>query len=100
MTDTDAATIDRIATAVAARLPSPIPIAVDLWSSVELGAYFKKSPAVVLERIVPLPTFPRPIYVPSTRGRGHPRWKAAEVIQWAEQFQEKVPRQPRQKSGT
>jgi hypothetical protein len=96
MTDTE--TIDRIATAVAARLPAPIPLSVDLWSSKELGAYFKKTPEVVMERIVPLPSFPLPIYLPTTKGRGHPRWKASQVIQWAEQFQERAPRQNRSKT--
>lgn len=35
------------------------------------------------------PGFPRAIRLPSDKGSGHPRYKAGEVMSWAEGFQEK-----------
>lgn len=80
--------IDQIAAAVAARIKPELPISIDLWSSTELAAYFKQTPYHTLQRVASHPTFPRPVRIPTTQGKGHPRWKAREVIAWAESFQE------------
>lgn len=81
--------IDDLAAAVARHI-NHIPIEVDLWGTAEIAAYLKMSAKVVSERIVTLPGFPQAIRLPNTRGgRGHPRWKAAEVIKWTERYQDK-----------
>jgi hypothetical protein len=36
-----------------------------------------------------LPDFPRAIRLPSEKGSGHPRYKAMEVMDWADKFQER-----------
>lgn len=88
--------IEKLATLVAEKIQSQtaIPVSVDLWSAKEVGAYLKVSPRQALERYSHLPDFPSPIRLPSmdpramaentkSKGKGHPRWEATEVIAWA-----------------
>jgi hypothetical protein len=75
---------------IARRLGGAIPLEIDLWSGDELAAYFKRDRRSVMEKIVCLPSFPRAIRLPSAiGGKGQPLWKAREVIEWAESYQEK-----------
>lgn len=72
------------------RLRTPIPVDVDLWSSDEIAAYLKVSAFQVMNRYAPLPDFPKAIRLPTGTGsKGFPRWKAKDVIAWAEKHQEK-----------
>ncbi|MEW5710019.1 MAG: hypothetical protein AB1830_14110 [Pseudomonadota bacterium] len=81
--------IERLAEAIAQRVSPPIPLQVDLWSAEEIAAYLKVGRRQVLERYAPLPGFPRAIRLPAPGGgQGHPRWRAAEVIAWAERHKE------------
>ena len=73
---------------ISAQKPS-IPVNVDLWDSETIAAYLKCSVSQVMQRYAPRPDFPRTIRLPSDR-RGSPRWKATEVIEWAESFREKT----------
>jgi hypothetical protein len=66
-----------------------IPIEVDLWDTEHIAAYLKYSYSTVRDKILPLPSFPRPISIRTVNGAGLPRYKAREVIQWAESLQEK-----------
>ena len=67
-----------------------IPLSVDLWGPDEIAAYLKMARRTVSEKITKLPGFPQSIYLPSGGpGRGHPRWKAKEVIEWVQKYQEK-----------
>lgn len=67
-----------------------IPVEIDLWDAQSVGAYLKVEKEQVLARYAPLPDFPNAIRLPSpTGGRGRPRWKAREVVAWAEKYQEK-----------
>jgi hypothetical protein len=71
-----------------------IPLKIDLWGAKQIAAYLKVSPRHVLERYTLLPGFPTPIRLPSATGkRGNPRWKACEIISWAESYREKRPKQ-------
>lgn len=66
-----------------------IPVELDLWSSKEIAAYLKRDIRVVREKICIMPGFPQAIRIPSpSGGKGHPLWKAAEIIDWATSFQE------------
>lgn len=83
----DAPIIEQIAAAVAGKITPAIPINIDLWDAATIGAYLKMSPRQVTERYAPLPDFPKAIRLPSPgSGKGHPRWKATEVIAWAEKY--------------
>lgn len=64
-------------------LPPPLPVAVDLWDTKHIGAYLKRSLDTVRDDIVCLPSFPKPIRLP-TPGRAQALYKAREVIAWAE----------------
>lgn len=82
--------IDQLAAELAHRIRvSAIPIQIDLWDAETIGLYLKVSAKHVLQRYAPLPDFPQPIRLPSEKRGGQPRWKAAEVIAWAEKYQEK-----------
>jgi len=66
-----------------------IPISVDLWGPDEIAAYLKMSRRTASEKITKIPGFPQSIYLPTKGpGRGHPRWKAIEVIEWVQSYQE------------
>lgn len=101
MTDTDF--IERIAVAVAKHVRPPLPVSVSLWDVELIAEFLLRSPKVVRERIVTLPDFPKPIRIPSVQSGGtldtetksQPRWKAAEVIAWAESYKEKSVGRPR-----
>ena len=64
-----------------------IPIEVDLWDTEHIAAYLKYSYSTVRDKILPLPSFPRPISIRTVNGSGLPRYKAREVISWAESLQ-------------
>lgn len=64
-------------------VPPPLPVAVDLWDTKHIGAYLKRSLDTVRDDIVCLPSFPKPIRLP-TPGRAQALYKAREVIAWAE----------------
>ena len=83
--------IDRIAAAVTERMRPVIPLNIDLWDLETIGAYLKRDPNTVGQRIACLPDFPNAIRIPSEGGaRGRPLWKASEVIAWTEK-QQRIP---------
>lgn len=82
--------IDQLAAAIASHMPRRIPLAVDLWGVAEIAAYLKVDSRHIVDRYASLPGFPAAIRLPSQgRGRGHPRWKAAEIIKWVESHQDR-----------
>jgi hypothetical protein len=64
-----------------------IPIEYDLWDASHIAAYLKRSHTTVRDRILHLPSFPKPIRIQTTNGTGHPLYKAREVVKWAESLQ-------------
>lgn len=81
--------IEQLAAELAARIRPAIPLSVDLWDAETIATYLKVSKKQVLERYAPLPDFPRAIRLPAATGKGHPRWKASDVIDWAEKYQDR-----------
>ena len=80
----DAETIDQIAEALSARLPVMYPIEIDIWGAKEVAGFLKVSPQQVLSRYACLPDFPKTIRLPTNGpGRGHPKWRAKDVVNWA-----------------
>lgn len=63
-------------------LTTPVPFDKALWSDKECGEYFKMSPRNFRETISCRPGFPKFLPLGET-GRTF-RWKAIEVIEWAE----------------
>ena len=67
-----------------------IPVEADLWDSTHIAAYLKRSARHVMERLAPMPDFPKAIRLPTTSGgRGDPLWPAAEVIEWVGKYRER-----------
>jgi predicted DNA-binding transcriptional regulator AlpA len=79
--------INELAEEIAERLRQAIPLSIALWDMSTIAAYLKVTQRHVGERIVCLPSFPKAIRLPSAKGNSHPRWKAAEVIDWVEKYQ-------------
>lgn len=85
----DMAIVERLADAIERRIRPVVPLSVALWDIATVAAYLQRDPDSVRERIACLPDFPKPIRLPSaTKRGGHPLYKAAEVIQWAESYRE------------
>lgn len=61
-----------------------IPLSVDLWDARHAAAYLKVKPRQITERYALRPGFPPAIRLPTKNGRGHPRWRAIDIIEWAE----------------
>lgn len=80
--------IEELAKKIADHVRPAVPIEYALWDINEVAAYMHKSPDVVRNRIACLPSFPKPIRTPALRDgkmtRGHPVYKAIEVIRWNE----------------
>ena len=66
----DDALIERLATSLAAQLPPPIPIEIDLWDVATIARLLKRNESQVRNRIVCLPDFPKAIRLPVPRDRG------------------------------
>ncbi|OEZ85610.1 hypothetical protein JAB8_37920 [Janthinobacterium sp. HH106] len=87
MTDVDL--IERLADAVAQRMAPSIPLAVDLWDIATIAAYLKREPGTVREQMACLPSFPKAIRLPTSKGRAQPLYNAKEVIAWVQSYREK-----------
>lgn len=67
-----------------------IPLDKRLWNADDCAAYLRETTKQFLERIACLPQFPKRISYPTASGsRSRPKWKAIEVIDWAEKHQER-----------
>ncbi|MDR3480348.1 MAG: hypothetical protein P4L91_06495 [Burkholderiaceae bacterium] len=81
--------ITKLAEALASHMRPAIPISIDLWDIATIAAYLKRDPQVVRERMACLPSFPKAIRLPTTRGRAQALYNALEVIKWAQSHQDK-----------
>jgi predicted DNA-binding transcriptional regulator AlpA len=83
----DDALIEKLATALAAQLPPPIPIEIDLWDVATIARLLKRKESQVRNRLVCLPDFPKAIRLPTAGG---PRlYRAAEVLAWVSKYQDR-----------
>jgi hypothetical protein len=70
-----------------AKMSRVVPFEYLLWSTADIGAYLRRPVQVVRERVVVVPGFPEAIRLPNFGGgKAHPRWKASEVVAWAESY--------------
>lgn len=82
--------IDQLARAVAAHMPAQMPVDIALWDSADCAAFMRVSINHFRQYIASLPGFPQAIRLPKADGkRGQPRWKAREVIEWTDSYQER-----------
>ena len=59
----------------------------EMWSKDEIAKFLKVGRRQVAERYANLPDFPKAYRLPSRTGRGVLRWKASEIIAWAESLE-------------
>jgi predicted DNA-binding transcriptional regulator AlpA len=79
--------VEKLAVALAAQLPPPIPFEIDLWDVATIARLLKRNESQVRNRIVCLPDFPKAIRLPTASG---PRlYRAAEVLVWVGKYQDK-----------
>lgn len=58
-----------------------------LMTANEVGNYLKVKPRYVTEKYLLIPSFPKPIRLPTPEGGlGHPKWKPEEIENWVEKF--------------
>jgi hypothetical protein len=62
---------------------------IELWDAKIVGEYLGVGAEYVLARYAPLGNFPASYRLPSKTSRGHPRWRATEIIDWVERYREK-----------
>lgn len=79
--------LDELAIKIAEYIKIDIPVNVDLWSTKECAALFKKTPKYFSQYIAPNPDFPKPIRVPTIKGKSNPLWKAKDVLRWVDKYQ-------------
>lgn len=91
--------LDEFAQKIADTLRQVVPLNEAMWDAADIGHYLRRSPQVVRERIACLPSFPRPVKLPSARNgkvtSGHPLWQAIEVINWVKSHREQPVGRPR-----
>ena len=61
-----------------------LPLDAQYWNAETVAEALQVSKGQVLQRLAPLPSFPKARRIPTTEGRGQPRWKATEVLNWIE----------------
>lgn len=76
--------LERLSAVVQPTAP-PQPISIALWDTKDIAAYLHRSQDRVYSDIVCLPSFPKPIRLP-TKGRAQALYKAREVVAWAEKY--------------
>lgn len=84
--------IDKLAQALAERIipKVSVPLESQLWDAGQIASYLGMSKSQVTQRFLPLTDFPRAIRIPTADGhRSNARWKAAEIIEWAERHQDR-----------
>jgi hypothetical protein len=84
--------IEKLAAALEQRLRPSIPLNIALWDISTIAKFVNRNEAVVRERLACKPDFPSAIRLPTETGkRGHPLYKAQEIISWVEKYTEKRP---------
>lgn len=59
-----------------------------LWTLEDVCTYLRVE-KTKLRTYQAMPKFPKAIRLPSDKGAGHPRYKATEIMEWAESYQER-----------
>lgn len=82
MNDADDVIAQKLDELIAATKAASMPVKERWLDAAGVAALLTLSERYIVERLAPKPSFPRPL---RCGGTGHPRWKAAEILAWAEQ---------------
>jgi predicted DNA-binding transcriptional regulator AlpA len=86
----DQVEIERIASALAARIAPVVPIDYQIWDAEMVAGYLSTSVSNFQQYVAPHPNFPRPIRIPNVKGQKmYPRWMAMEVIRYMDECKER-----------
>lgn len=85
----DAAIISRLDALISAMKTASIPSEKRLWDADTVASYLSVSTTTVLNRYAPRQDFPAAIRLPTAGSRGTARWRAGDIIEWAEHYREK-----------
>lgn len=78
--------IEKLEELIASQKTTSIPLRERWLDARGVGALLCQEPRYVLERLAPRPDFPKPMR------EGQPRWKASEVLEWADDQRQHVKR--------
>jgi hypothetical protein len=69
-----------------------VPFEHQLWNHEDIAAYLRRSSVrTVVDRLVKMPWFPKPIHIPNgSGGKSYPLYKAVEVVSAVEAYQVKA----------
>jgi hypothetical protein len=81
--------VEVLAKEIAGYISPRFPQSIELWDAKLVGDYLGVIAEYVLGRYAPRGDFPKSYRLPAKSGRGHPRWKAEEIIDWIERYREK-----------
>lgn len=73
--------LEKLDELIAATKAASIPFEEQWLDAEDVGAYLKFKPRYVSEKLACRPDFPKPMRIDGT---GHPRWRAADIAQWAQ----------------
>ena len=77
--------IKRLAAELNARISTPVPVSASFWGKAEICACLGCGKTTV-DSLISRADFP-PSYRFPTKGQGsHPKWKAKDVLAWAENY--------------
>lgn len=82
------ATLENLAKAIGNRISLPVPVDVAFWSKKEIGACLQCSTTTV-DMLIKNPDFPVSYRFPSQGKGSQPRWRARDVLAWAEKYRGK-----------
>ena len=86
----DQVEIERIASALAARIAPVVPIEYQMWTALQVAGYLDTSVTNFQQHVAPHPKFPRPIRIPNTKGQKmFPRWMAMDVIRYMDECKDR-----------
>ena len=88
MTATETDILFKLAEAIEKMQRPALPLSVDLWDFATIAQYLKRDAGTVRERMACLPSFPKAIRLPTSKGRAQPLYNAKEVIAWAQSYRE------------
>lgn len=77
--------INALASSIAANMRPALPVSVSFWSKKEIGGCLGLG-TTSIDSLVKRPDFPAPYRFPTKGNGSQPRWKAKDVLAWAESF--------------
>lgn len=83
MNESEIKELTQVIKVLAIRLNEPVvPLDQKAWNASQCAAYLNRSVSSFLQKVAPLPTFPRATKYQTSTGESHREWRAQDVIDW------------------